>query len=208
MLFTLVHSSNDAPHSGRSWKVTVAKCLLKDAGDRGRERRLIVLHAQHVVGSTIDDLAGDLFLTAHGVDRDKAALDSQQLQQPWDSGYLVGLVIRLDLSEHHPIARGPGAYHVNECSAVGGLKGPPKSFAVDRHNLAFRQRRDRRRPSAKRFLQRLGVEQREDSADRVVRRDAVRQIQERLEPRLSGASEVLDRDEGVGAAHNRTEGQD
>src|SRR5690606_19315598 len=58
----------------RSWKFRVEKRLLKDAGDCGSERWLIVLQTQHVVGSTIYDLLCDLLLTPHGVDRDKAAL--------------------------------------------------------------------------------------------------------------------------------------
>jgi len=53
-----------------------------------------------VVGLCLDDGTGDFFLTAHGVDGDNSALQSEGFDQFRDRRDLIGLVIGFDLSEH------------------------------------------------------------------------------------------------------------
>ena len=68
---------------------------------------LIRLDRQYIVGLRLDDLAGDLRLTAHGVDGHQAAGDIQQFQQLGDGGDLVALLIDDDLTQADVVGGGP-----------------------------------------------------------------------------------------------------
>ena len=61
------------------FKLRLGKRLLKDTGDGRGKRRLVVLHGEHIVRFSCDDLLGDVFLAAHGIDSDETAMDLQQL---------------------------------------------------------------------------------------------------------------------------------
>ena len=52
------------------------KCLLKVLV----EMRLILLHGQQVLAFPLDDPGGDLFLTAHGIDRHHGPFEIQGLE--------------------------------------------------------------------------------------------------------------------------------
>lgn len=54
---------------------------------------MIVLEGQDVIGSLLSNRLGNLFLTPHGVDRDKGTLKLQHPQQRGNGGDFVRLVI-------------------------------------------------------------------------------------------------------------------
>ena len=57
------------------------KKFLEVRFDRLPELRLVVLKADHEVATTLDDLARDLFLATHGVDRDHRVRKLDLLQK-------------------------------------------------------------------------------------------------------------------------------
>jgi hypothetical protein len=76
-------------------------------------RPLIALEGQDVVGLLLQDLLGDIALTAHGVDRYDGAFDLQHLKQARDGHDLIGFLSRFDLAQHKTLAGGEGRNHVD-----------------------------------------------------------------------------------------------
>jgi hypothetical protein len=60
-----------------------------------------------------DDLRSDLGLTAHGIDGDDAAFQTQQREQLRNGGDPVGLRLRSHLPQHHPVGTSPGADQIS-----------------------------------------------------------------------------------------------
>jgi hypothetical protein len=60
---------------------------------------LVFFDAQHIVGASVDDLCGNLCLSAHDVYGDDTTVERQQLQQLRNGGDFVALVIHLYLSQ-------------------------------------------------------------------------------------------------------------
>ena len=73
---------------------------------------MIGLEHQQVIGTPIEDLAGDRLLAAHGIQRHDAVLQGQRFEQCRDRGDLVRLAIDLTLAEHQALLTGPGADQV------------------------------------------------------------------------------------------------
>jgi hypothetical protein len=134
------------------------------------QRSLIALEGKDIVGSPVDDLAGDVALAAHRVDGDDGALDGQHVQQPGDGDDLVGLVGHLDLGEHEALARGEGRDHVNR--RLGAFRAAQR-LAIDRDDVG-RGAGLRRDPGGKAALELLGIEAGQDVAQMIVRGRAVR----------------------------------
>src|SRR3954452_3979582 len=75
---------------------------------------------------------------------------------------------------------------------VAAAAGPADGLAVDRDPLALGPDRQRLRPAGEAVLERVRVDQHEDPSERVVRGDAVRQLEEGLEPGPLAAAVELD----------------
>ena len=88
---------------------------------------------------------------------------------------------------------------------VAAAAGAPHGLAVDRHHLALEPDRQRLRPCREAGLERVRVEQHEDPPERVVRGDAVRQLQEGLQPGLLAAPVELDVLPALGAGDHRAD---
>ena len=79
----------------------------------------------------VDDVACDLLLAAHGVDRDQRVGQVDLLQEQGDRRDLVGLLLGGDLAQGDPFLAGPGADDVQRAEAVRRVVGPPAGLAVD-----------------------------------------------------------------------------
>ncbi len=82
------------------------------------QRTLIALEPEDVVAALIDDLRGDLGLTAHRIDSHDAACKLQQLQKLGNGRDLVGCLLGGFLPQHQPIADAPGAVPVQRRRGV------------------------------------------------------------------------------------------
>lgn len=145
------------------------------------QRGLVGLDRQQVIGSQGADRAGDLALSAHGIDADQTPFDGQGLQQLRDGRDLVTLVGDLFLTQNQPQAGGEGADHVH-CT-VPSRGRSSQGLAIDGHVLA--QGADHAPdPAPEDLLELLGIEDAEDPVEGVVGGDAVLKHQEASEPRL------------------------
>ena len=161
----------------------VARLLLRgEQFDVGAQRALVALQGQHVVGLAGAYRPGDPALTAHGVGRHDRALDGRHGQQPGDCRGLVGLVRRLDLAEHEPLAGGESGHHVDRRLIVSLAAGSARGLAVHGDHLGGHARH-RSDPGDEAALKLRRIQCREDVADPVVRRRAVL---ERAEPPQQG----------------------
>jgi hypothetical protein len=69
---------------------------------------LILFECQGIVSVWFDDLCSNGGLRSHGIDRHKAAFQSQLLQERWNSRDLIGFLVHCDLCQDQPILRRPG----------------------------------------------------------------------------------------------------
>ena len=83
--------------------------LLEEIAQRFGQVRLIILHSQDVVGTTIPDRLGDARLGPHGIDGNDTAFQRQSRQQFGDRRLLVRLRRRRPLPDHHTGAGSKGA---------------------------------------------------------------------------------------------------
>ena len=86
------------------------------------QRGLIALHGQDVVGLRGHDVASDVGLTTHRVDRHQTAGKLEHLQQLRDRSDLIAFVSDHHLAQRNPIRRGPRADHVNGGFAAGRIE--------------------------------------------------------------------------------------
>jgi site-specific DNA recombinase len=167
---------------------------------------LVLLERQHVVAFLIEDLLGDLPLTAHGVNRDDAARDRQRAQQFGDGGDLVGLVVDLDLRQDQSVGTGPGTDHVDRGLPVGSIVRAAHGLAVEgdhrrRHNGAHRFH-----PVREARLKLLWIEGCEHAIEGIVRGNAVGQVQERPQPLALRLPELSDLVPTLGTADHGAQG--
>ena len=108
-----------------------SRCFCEVRLDRLPELRLVVLDGDHEVAAALDDVACDLLLAAHGVDRDQRVGQLDLLQEQGDRRDLVGLLLGGDLAQGDPFLAGPGADDVQRAEAVRRVVGPPAGLAVD-----------------------------------------------------------------------------
>ncbi len=100
---------------------------------------LVLLHRQHIVGTTICDLLRNLSLAAHGVDSYDTAIQLQHLQQLRNGSDLIGFLVGLDLTQGQALLGGPGADHMDGPLLPSTVIGPSGRLAVDSHHLARQQ---------------------------------------------------------------------
>ncbi|AVZ79330.1 hypothetical protein C3497_07670 [Zoogloeaceae bacteirum Par-f-2] len=181
---------------------------IRDAGkaDRVEQLRVVVLHAQHVVGAAFADRARNLRLCAHRVDRHHAAFQGELREQLGNGGDLVGFLGRGPLAQHHAHPGGERADHVQgTCRGLALACRSSAALAVDRNDRVFGQHRhDHADPAPKRRLELVRLNQAEHAPDRVVRRDAMLKLHEPSQPIDLGLGPQLDVDEVVHAREHCT----
>jgi hypothetical protein len=168
--------------------------------------RLIILDRQHVVAAALDDPAGDLPLAPDRIKGDHRTLEVHQIQQPGDGGDLVALVLYRHLGEGHAILAlaDQRADQVDRTAGVPSVqKTPANALAVNGHQPAPRRLHQRRHPGHEASLEGLGVQQREDAVEGVVRGNPVGQLQERRKPLGLGTPEQFHLTPALGPADHR-----
>lgn len=163
------------------------------------QRRLIGLHLQHVVGAATADGAGRLLLAVHGIESHDGPLDGQHLQQPRHGRDLVRFLFGGQLTERESQLAGPGIDHMQGLSANRFVEGLPQRFAVDGDGLTAQVQLQAGNPIGQAGVELARIERREHPAERVVRRHAVLQPQERAEPGELLIAEPLDVGPRIGA---------
>src|SRR3954470_3616016 len=121
-------------------------------------RAKIGLEHQQVIGTPVEDLAGDRLLAAHGIQRHDAVRQGQRLEQRRDRGDLVRLAIDLTLAKSQTLLTGPGADQVQR--PLGPAEGAAQGFAVNRHDFPIEGLGKGLSPGAEAGLE--GVDQHED----------------------------------------------
>jgi len=135
-------------------------------------------------------LLSDLLLAAHGIDRDDAPLQVQDLDECWDGRDLVALLIDCTLAKHHAVHGGSGADHVKGRFAL--RKRGPEGLPIQGHDIARNLLPHIADPGEEAFPKSLGIKQDEDPVERVRARHAVGQGKEGLEPVPLGFGETMD----------------
>src|SRR3954463_14605777 len=153
---------------------------------------VIGLQRQQIVRTLRSDPRGNVLLAPHRVERHDGALEMQDVEQLGDSGDLVRLAVDLALTEHQFLITCPGADQMQRAVIVARVARAPDGLAVDRHHLALDLTRQGLCPAREAALERVGIDQHEDPSERIVRGDAVRQVQEALQPSLLAAPVKLD----------------
>src|SRR3954451_6135333 len=150
--------------------------FLEVSFDRLPELRLVVLEADDEIATAVDDVARDLFLTAHGIDRDQGVGQIDLLQELGNRRDFVGFLLGRDLAQGDPLLAGPGADDVQGAELLRRVVGPPTRLAVD-GNQPVRTAvvgPDRAGdPVLEALLKRLGLERDQQSPNAIARRDSV-----------------------------------
>src|SRR5262249_37433168 len=154
-------------------------------GDRLVELGLVVLDREQVVAAAFDNRARDLRLAARGVDGHEAAFEMKEREQAGNRLDLVRVVRGRDLPKDDTICSAPCADHADEASTAGFVERASQGFAIDGHDTLIRGFGNTSHPAGKKSLERRRVELRENATQRVVRRDAIGQLDEALEKILA-----------------------
>jgi hypothetical protein len=118
------------------------------------------------------------FLAPHGVKRDNATPQVQDFYQFRDGGDFVGLVSGLELAQHQADIRSPGADQVYGGFAVGLVAGAAPGLAIDGDGFALKRFGKLPGPAGKEVMEPLGIKLGKETAEGVMGRDAVWQVQE------------------------------
>src|SRR5215831_11157230 len=92
---------------------------------------LVAFDRQDIIAASLDNLLGNLLLTAHGIDGHQGPVQVQHLQELGNSRNLVGLFLGGDLTQDHPRFRCPGADQVQLTQGRRAAARMPQRFAVD-----------------------------------------------------------------------------
>ena len=167
---------------------------------------LVGLEGQHVVGVGFDDLAGDAFLAAHGVEGDDGAGQFERAQQCGHGGDLVALVGDLELAQDQAVSPCPGADDVAGRVPLAG--GAAQGFAVEANNFPGDALAQALGPAQETVEKRAGFERSKEAVEGVVAGDAVAQREKGFEPVMLGVAEVLHVVEALSTAQQGTQGDD
>jgi hypothetical protein len=96
---------------------------------------LCCVEPQPVIGTPLQDPAGDRLLAAHGIQRHDAILQGQHLEQHRDRGDLVRFAIDLGLAEHQALLTGADPVQ----RPLRPAEGPAQGFAIDRDDLPVKR---------------------------------------------------------------------
>jgi len=173
----------------------------------GEQALLVALERAHIVPAPVDDGPGDGGVAAHRVDGHDAAFQRQQPKHLRQRAQLARLVRHRPLREHQPRPGRPRAHQAQRRLARAPVVRPPRLLAIDGDHLRLnpRRRMHARDPAPETRRDAVGVQRREHAPERVVRGDALRQLQERGQPRPLGLAELLHLDPPVGPTDRRTQ---
>ena len=129
---------------------------------------LVVLDRQEVIRTFVGNSLRYVPLAAHGVYRNDAALQFQDLKQFGDRRYLIGFAVRFHLTQDNPVAAGPGVYQVNRRFPRMFIVETPHGLAVDGHHFSRCKFADGPRPANKAILELPHVDQGKDPVEGVV----------------------------------------
>ena len=93
--------------------------------------RMIIFEGQDVVTAARDNLGGDFFLAAGGVDGQHGVLQVEQLQEPRNSRDFVAFGLGRDLPQNQAGVGAPGLDQVQRQDFGGLVERPPQRLAVD-----------------------------------------------------------------------------
>jgi len=167
---------------------------------------VIALEGEDMVGVFADDVGGDILLASHDINGDDAAFEFEGAKRFGDGGNLVGFFIHFDLAQHQSIFRCPGADDVG--NGISLVEGAAQGFAVDGDRVVAKGGTGYLYPSDKTVNKARGANSREDAVERVMRGDAVGQLEKGLEPVELGLSEVLNVGEILAHRDHRTQADD
>ena len=178
----------------------------------GKEQRHIVvelawigLERQQIIGVLVYNELGDGGLAADGSEGDQAASQIQRPQQLGNGGDCVRFLGDLALAQHQMIGGGPGADHINGAAAEAFGVRTPQLLTSDGDHLPLEQRARRPDPIHEAGLEVIGGQSPEHAPERVVRWDAVGQIEKRPKPSLLAAAKLGHGDPIIGAGNAGTD---
>ena len=176
--------------------------------DVGSEPLLIVFDPKHVVGTRLIDRLCDVGLTPHCVDPGVASLQDERLQQLRDRLNFVGAALRSALAKGQALPTSPRLDQVPRLFAGGWISTPTQRFSVDSDDLSVDLLVGFPRPRSETFLELLRIDPAKNPAERVMRGDSILKWQKAPELIQSQFSELLHRNERVGATNRSAHDQD
>ena len=131
----------------------------------------------------------------------------QQLEQLGNRRDLVGLLRRLDLTQHHAIRRAEGTDHVDRPFAFPSAVRSTQRLTIDGHYRAFRHVMAGLHPVGKRALQLLGIHQGHDPGQGVMARHSSHKITVLAEKVQLRVAKILDLIPTFSTTDHRTDRQ-
>src|ERR1700722_1531087 len=171
------------------FKVVLGR-LRKALFDFGQQGWLILFDREHVVAAAFDDLRGNLLLTAHRVDGHQGAVNVQEFQQLGNRRNFIGLLLHRHLAQAQRIRRGPGADDVQGLQTADA--GATQRLAIDGNRRQAKCLMQGIHPGAEASLKPLRTQTLKHTLKGVMRRNAVGQTQEFLEPILAALAKSHD----------------
>ena len=181
---------------------------IKEALDFVVEAALIAFQGQHVIGLLLENLGGGIFLAMQRIQRDDTAFQFQQAQQLRHRGDLIGIRRGLDLPQHQAIGARPGRDQFDGPLTLAFVVRAAQCLAVKGDDLLVSDLRHGTHPIEKALLKGFGVESRQDSAEGVMRGDAVGEFEELAQPSFFGEAELFHIGEAISAADDGTGGNE
>jgi hypothetical protein len=190
-----------------AWPVSWS--VIKFTLDRLMQRRLILLHRQHIFAAGFADFLGDILLRSDGIDGHRCAFEIDQPQQLGDGCQFLTFALGFDLGEHLAVVLGEGTDHVGHADLVpAALERSANALAIDGHELALRQFDNALHPREEAALEFIGVKPTDHTAKRVSTGDAMFKIEERAKPIALGIGKVGEVIPAIGSANRGAQGHD
>jgi hypothetical protein len=167
--------------------------------------RAVAFEGQQVVAAAAHDPLGDRRLAGERVQAHQAAREVQPVQQVGQDRQLPALGLGRALGQHDPALGRVGADQVQGRASLAEVERAPDGLAVDRHlpRPVPPGPEHRPHPAQERALERVRVDQHQHPPEGVVRGDAVRQLEEALQPPPLAAAVQRDVLEALGLAQGR-----
>src|SRR5262249_32475623 len=165
-----------------------------------------LLDHQQVVAPAVDDLLGNLLLTAGRVNGYQCPFQVEQRQQPGDGGDLVGVGVAGGQAQAQVGLRGPDVDQVQAAEALAGAGRAAHRLAVDGQVLAGQAGVPGVHPAGEALLEGQRVQPGKDALEGVVAWDSVGQLEKALEPVLAFLAEQGDLLEVVGPGDDGADG--
>jgi hypothetical protein len=198
--------------------LAVLQGLLKRVLDVLIEMGLVLLDSQHVLAPFVDDSRGDLFLTAHGIDRHHGPFQIQQLEQFGNGRDLVRFRIGRDLAQGQVVLHRPGADQVQGRLTDRTPRRTTLGLPINGDGPQFRPReRDGGQampfhqcghPVGETRLEGQRVEEAEDATEGIVRRHTPRQGQKGFQPVALRLSVIGDLEPAIGSTEDGANGHE